>query len=72
MEKQTLKFTIRQDGHVTEEATGFTSHQCVELTKQIEEKLGTLETRQFNPEFYSNTVALPHSQTQDQTQTTVD
>ena len=37
-EQQKLKFTIRQDGHVTEEATGFTSHQCVDLTKQIEEK----------------------------------
>ena len=70
--KQTLKFTIRQDGNVTEEATGFTSHQCVELTKHIEEKLGTLETRQFKPEFYSNNVALQHSQNQDQTQTTID
>ena len=71
MEKQTLKFTIRQDGHVTEEATGFASHQCIELTRQIEEKLGTLETRQFKPEFYSNNVALQHSQNQDQTQTTI-
>ena len=69
--KQTLKFTIRQDGNVTEEATGFTSHQCVELTKQIEEKLGTLETRQFKPEFYSNNVALQHNQNEDQTQTTI-
>ena len=73
MPKQhTLKFTIRQDGYITEEATGFTSHQCVELTKQIEEKLGTLETRQFKPEFYSNNVALQHDQNQDQTQTTID
>ena len=71
-EQQKLKFTIRQDGHVTEEATGFISHECVELTKQIEEKLGTLETRQFKPEFYSNNVALQHSQNQDQTQTTID
>ena len=71
-EQQKLKFTIRQDGHVTEEATGVPSHQCVELTKQIEEKLGTLETRQFKPEFYSNNVALQHSQNQDQTQTTID
>ena len=69
--KQTLKFTIRQDGHVTEEATGFTSHQCIEVTKSIEEKLGSLETRQFKPEFYSNNVALQHSQNQDQTQTTI-
>ena len=70
--QQKLKFTIRQDGHVTEEATGFTSNQCVELTKEIEEKLGTLETRQFKPEFYSNNVALQHDQNQDQTQTTID
>ena len=69
--KQTLKFIIRQDGHVTEEAIGFTSHQCVELTKEIEEKLGTLETRQFKPEFYSNNVALQHNKNEDQTQTTI-
>ena len=70
MEQQKLKFTIRQDGHVTEEATGFTSHQCIELTKQIEEKLGTLETRQFKPEFYSNNVALQHNQDKVKEQTT--
>ena len=66
--QQKLKFTIRQDGHVTEEATGFTSHQCVELTKQIEEKLGNLETRQFKPEFYSNNVALQHNQNENKEQ----
>ena len=69
--KQTLKFTIRQDGQVTEEATGFTSHECVEITKSIEEKLGNLETRQFKPEFYSNNVTLQHNQNEDQTQTTI-
>ena len=72
MEKQTLKFTIRQDGQVTEEATGFTSHECVEITKSIEEKLGNIETRQFKPEFYSNNVTLQHNQNEDQTQTTID
>ena len=71
MEQQKLKFIIRQDGQVTEEATGFTSHQCVELTQQIEEKLGTLETRQFKPEFYSNNVALQNDQNENQTQTTI-
>tara|TARA_R100001594_G_scaffold11345_1_gene25818 strand:+ start:207 stop:425 length:219 start_codon:yes stop_codon:yes gene_type:complete len=71
MKKQTLKFTIRQDGKVTEEATGFISHQCVEVTKSIEEKLGSLETRQFKPEFYSNNVALQHDQYEDQKQTTI-
>ena len=70
--KQTLKFTIRQDGHVTEEVIGAASAECLELTEQIDNKLGVLETRQFKPEFYSNNVALQHSQNQDQTQTTVD
>ena len=68
-QQQTLKFTIRQDGHVTEEATGFTSHQCVEITEAIEKKLGNLETRQFKPEFYSNNVALQQNQNENQEQT---
>ena len=72
MEQQKLKFIIRQDGQVTEEATGFTSHQCIEITKSIEEKLGSLETRQFKPEFYSNNVSLQHDQNENQTQTTID
>ena len=69
-QQQTLKFTIRQDGYVTEEASGFTSHQCVEVTEKIEKKLGNLETRQFKPEFYSNNVALQHNQDETQEQTT--
>ena len=68
-QQQTLKFTIRQDGYVTEEASGFTSHECVELTRSIEEKLGTLETRQFKTEFYSNNVALQQNQNENQEQT---
>ena len=68
--QQTLRFTIRQDGQVTEEVTGTTSHECVEITRAIEEKLGTLETLQFNPEFYSINVALQHNQNENQEQTT--
>ena len=68
-QQQTLKFTIRQDGHVSEEATGFTSHQCIEITESIEKKLGTLETRQFKPEVYSNNVALQQNQNENQEQT---
>ena len=70
-EQQTLKFTIRQDGHVTEEVTGTTSHECVEITRAIEEKLGTLETRQFKPEFYSNNVALQHNKNETRGQVTI-
>ena len=70
--QQTLKFTIRQDGRVTEEVIGATSNECVELTRQIDNKLGELETRQFKPEFYSNNVALQYNQdkAKEQTNTT--
>ena len=71
MPQQTLKFTIRQDGHVTEEVTGTPSHECVELTREIDNKLGELETRQFKPEFYSNNVSLQRNQDQTQEQTTI-
>ena len=68
--QQTLKFTIRQDGRVTEEVMGATSNECVELTREIDNKLGELGTRQFKPEFYSNNVALQYNQDQVKEQTT--
>ena len=58
--QQTLKFTIRQDGRVTEEVMGATSNECVELTRQIDNKLGELETRQFKPEFYQPAIFNEH------------
>ena len=69
MPQQTLKFTIRQDGLVTEEVFGAVGNECQDITKSIEEKLGTLETRQFKPEFYSNNVALQQNQNENQEQT---
>ena len=69
-EQQSIKFTIRQDGRVTEEVMGATSNECVELTREIDNKLGELETRQFKPEFYSNNVALQYNQDQVKEQTT--
>ena len=68
--QQTLKFTIRQDGRVTEEVMGATSNECVALTRPIDNKLGELETRQFKPEFYSNNVALQYNQDKAKEQTT--
>tara|TARA_B100001113_G_scaffold204493_1_gene167703 strand:+ start:1278 stop:1487 length:210 start_codon:yes stop_codon:yes gene_type:complete len=62
MKQQTIKFTIGQDGSVKEEVITSTSGECVEITKSIEEKLGSLETRQFKPEFYQvqKNVTLQH------------
>ena len=58
--QQTLKFTIRQDGYVTEEVIGAASHECLNLTESIEKKLGELETRQFKPEFYQPAIVNEH------------
>ena len=72
-EQKTLKFTIRQDGYVTEEVIGATANECVELTRQIDNKLGDLVTREYKPEYFkNNNVTLQHDQdqTQEQTNTT--
>ena len=64
---QTLKFTIRQDGYVTEEVIGVIGNQCQEITKSIEEKLGEVSYVETKTEFYQqqNTqknVTLQHDQ----------
>ena len=70
MPKQhTLKFTIRQDGLVTEEVIGVVGKSCENLTKLIEEKLGQVTYVETKPEFYQqqNTqtdVTLQHNQDQ--------
>ena len=68
-EQQKLRFSIRQDGTVTEEVIGTIRSECISLTEQIEEKLGVFQTRQFKPEFYSNNVALQHDQNKIKEQT---
>tara|TARA_R100000742_G_C4220312_1_gene44264 strand:- start:281 stop:487 length:207 start_codon:yes stop_codon:yes gene_type:complete len=62
--KQTLKFTIRQDGYVSEEVLGTVGHECQEITKSIEEKLGEVSYVETKPEYYQtqNNVTLQHNQ----------
>ena len=52
MEKQTIKFNIRQDGLVSEEVIGVVGNTCQELTKSIEEKLGEVTHVETKPEHY--------------------
>ena len=68
---QTLKFTIRQDGYVTEEVIGVIGNQCQELTKSIEEKLGNVVHVEPKPEYYQSqeNVTLQHNQNENQEQT---
>ena len=68
-EQQTLKFSIRQDGLVTEEVIGVVGNACQDLTKSIEEKLGQVTYVETKPEYYQNQttqtdVTLQHNQNQ--------
>ena len=66
-QQQTIKFTIRQDGTVTEEVMGVVGNECENLTKRIEERLGVVEKVEHKPGYYQqNTVeenvSLQHHQ----------
>ena len=52
MTHQSLKFTIRQDGTVTEEVMGVIGNQCENLTKRIEERLGVVEKVEHTSDYY--------------------
>ena len=52
MAQQTIKFTIRQDGSVTEEVIGVVGNDCENLTKRIEEKLGVVERVEHKSSYY--------------------
>ena len=52
MAQQTIKFTIRQDGTVTEEVMGVVGNECENLTRIIESKLGNVLTTQHKAEYY--------------------
>ena len=62
MPKQSIKFTIAQDGTATEEVQGAESKQCLDITRPFEEALGTVSTREYKPEYY---VSLQQNQDQD-------
>ena len=71
MKQQMIKFIINQDGTVTEEVVGEQGGECLELTRSIEDALGSVVTREYKPDYYNN-VTLQHNQNQDQTQATTD
>ena len=52
MEQQKIKFTIRQDGTVTEEVIGVVGNDCENLTKRIEERLGVVERVEHKLDYY--------------------
>ncbi len=52
MAQQSIKFTIKQDGTVTEEVIGAVGNECENLTKNIEDKLGVVQRVEHKPEYY--------------------
>ena len=70
MPQQQIKFTIRQDGLVSEEVFGAVGNECQDITKSIEEKLGNVTYVETKPEYYQNNVTLQHNTNENQEQTT--
>ena len=70
MPKQhTLKFTIRQDGLVSEEVFGTVGNECENLTRSIEEKLGNVTYIEPKTEYYQQeNVTLQHDTNENQEQ----
>ena len=57
MGQETIKFTIRQDGMVSEEVLGVYGDACENLTKRVEEALGHVHfTRETSERYVNNTV----------------
>jgi len=69
-EQQKLKFSIRQDGTVSEEVFGAVGDECENITRSIEEKLGKVIYVETKPEYYQQkNVTLQHNQNENQEQT---
>tara|TARA_B100000902_G_C26856082_1_gene690687 strand:+ start:48 stop:257 length:210 start_codon:yes stop_codon:yes gene_type:complete len=68
MAKQSIKFTISQDGTVSEEVFGAIGNECQDITKSIEEKLGNVTYVETKPEYYQSreNVTLQYNQNEDQ------
>ena len=49
-----IKYTIKQDGTVTEEVIGAVGNECENLTRNIEKKLGEVQRVEHKPEYYKN------------------
>jgi len=64
MAQQTIKFTINQDGTVSEEVFGAIGNECENITKSIEENLGKVTYVETKPEYYQSqeNVTLQYNQ----------
>ncbi|HCT52636.1 MAG TPA: hypothetical protein DF712_09265, partial [Balneola sp.] len=54
MAQQILRYTINQDGTVSEEVSGVIGNDCMKITESIEKSLGTSVYIEPKPEFYQS------------------
>ena len=71
MKKESIKYTIRQDGNVTEEVFNVPGDVCVKMTEDIEIKLGDLENRVYTADYYNQELDLTKDITINTTDTDV-
>lgn len=55
MAQRTIRYRIRPDGQVEEFVEGVHGSGCVQLTEQIEARLGKVKQRRSTPEAYLST-----------------
>tara|TARA_X000000368_G_scaffold376877_1_gene330177 strand:+ start:233 stop:439 length:207 start_codon:yes stop_codon:yes gene_type:complete len=58
--QQSLKFTIKQDGTISEEVIGAKGNECILITERIESKIGDVIAREFSPAFYETEDAVEY------------
>ena len=56
MAQETIKFTIRQDGMVSEEVLGVYGDACENLTKRVEDALGHVHFTQETADRYVSNI----------------
>ena len=59
-QQQIIKFTIRQDGTVTEAIEGVYGDACEKLTERIENKLGVVQYKEPTADMYRSVVEHDH------------
>ena len=65
---QKIKFIFSLDGTVTEEVQGAVSKECLDVTIPFEQALGSVNSREYKPEYY---VSLQQNQNEDHKQTSI-
>ena len=52
MPQETIKYTIKQDGNVTQEVVNVAGNECIKLTEDMEISLGDLDKRTYTIDYY--------------------